>query len=119
MEIAQALATFLVQIEADGRSPHTRRQYARHIRALERWLIQSGKSRDVTTITHQAIAEFLVAPLERCRPDGNPRKPTTLNAVRTSVRCFFGHLAATGTIESNPARLVRRARCSPPPPRAI
>ena len=34
MTIDDALSLFLVQLEADGRSPHTIEQYRRHVRAL-------------------------------------------------------------------------------------
>jgi integrase/recombinase XerC len=39
--------------------------------------------------------------------------------MRTSLRMFFRYLHEAGTIPENPARLVRRAICSPPPPRAL
>jgi integrase/recombinase XerC len=39
--------------------------------------------------------------------------------MRTSIRCFAQHLHQSGVIANNPARLLRRARCAPPPPRAL
>ena len=38
MQVQTALDRFLVQLEADGRSPHTIRQYRRHVRLLAAWL---------------------------------------------------------------------------------
>ena len=119
MKLQQALAMFLVQLDANGRSSHTVRQYSRHVRALDRWLHESGKNPDVANITHQVIAEFLVSPAAKCRPDGNSKMPTSANALRTSLRCFFAYLFECGAIPSNPARLIKRAMCSPPPPRAL
>ena len=39
--------------------------------------------------------------------------------MRTSVRCLAKHLHDAGLIATNPARLLRRARCAPPPPKAL
>ncbi len=38
MTLTEAMDLFQVQLEADGRSEHTRRQYARHLRVLCAWL---------------------------------------------------------------------------------
>lgn len=114
MQIDEALDLFLVQLDADGRSSHTRAQYARHVRVLARWY-----DGPIERITHEDLAKFLVSPEARLRPDGKPKKPTAMNALRTSVRCFFSYLAASGTLPRDPARLVRRARCAPAPPRGL
>ena len=42
MRVHDALARFLLQLEADGRSPHTLGQYGRHVRLLITWLTQAG-----------------------------------------------------------------------------
>lgn len=39
--------------------------------------------------------------------------------MRTSIRCFAKHLHDSGLVATNPARMLRRARCAPPPPRAL
>src|SRR5262249_26292060 len=41
------------------------------------------------------------------------------NALRTSLRTFFRYAHEAGYTRSNPARLVRRALCGIPPPRAL
>lgn len=114
MRISDALEEFLLQLDADGRSSHTRDQYERHVRALARW--HSGP---IEAVTHETLARFLVSSEVRLRPDGKPKKATAVNALRTSVRCFFAYLAASGVLERDPARLVRRARCATPPPKAL
>lgn len=116
MKIAEALDLFLTQLQADGRSEHTIRQYRRHVRALERWLAPRDS---VGEITHLDIARFFASPAARQRPDGSQKRATSTNALRTSLRCFFGYLHQAGLISVNPARLLRRAICSPPPPRAL
>jgi site-specific recombinase XerC len=66
MTIDQALERFLVQLEADGRSPHTIGQYRRHVRALSRWARDAGPRSDrIEDLDHEAIAAFLASP---CRP---------------------------------------------------
>ena len=42
MKILDALERFVIQLEADGRSPHTVRQYQRHVRALAAWVGRFG-----------------------------------------------------------------------------
>jgi len=115
MQIEVALGKFVTQLEADGRSPHTVLQYQRHVRLLASWL---GRT-PVEKVDHERLAEFLGTDVARCRPDGVGKKPTSTNALRSSLRCFFAYLHAAGEIPSNPARLIRRARCSGPPPRAL
>ena len=119
MEIDDALGLYLVQLDADGRSVHTRRQYERHIRLLGRWLRASARATVVGEITHQVLAEFLVSPEARDRPDGRPKKATATNALRSSLRTFFAYAHAAGLTPTNPARLIRRARCAPAPPRGL
>ncbi|MFO1052234.1 MAG: tyrosine-type recombinase/integrase [Planctomycetota bacterium] len=119
MQIQEALAAFQAQLDADGRSPHTRKQYARHAAALGRWLARTDRSTDLAQLDHRALAEFVAAPEARDRPDGKRKKATSTNALRTSMRCLFAFLADSGLLPGNPARLLRRARCSPPPPRAL
>ena len=119
MEIEEALERYQVQLEADGRSVHTRRQYARHGRLLARWLRESGGSTDVRLISHEDIATFLIAPVARTRPDGKPKKATATNALRSSLRTLFAFVHAAGYAPTNAARLIRRARCAPPPPRGL
>src|SRR5262245_47081756 len=114
MHIEKALERFVLQLEADGRSPHTIDQYKRHVRLLARW--HTGA---VETVTHETLERFLISPEARLRDDGKPKKATAMNSLRSSVRGFFSYLAAAGVLERDPSRLVRRARCSPPPPRTL
>lgn len=119
MDLARARDAFLLQLDADGRSPHTRGQYRRHLGALERWLAATGRPSGLAAIDHGTLAAFLVSDAARCRPDGGAKKATSTNALRTSLRAFFGYAHAAGLVATNPARLIRRARCAPPPPRAL
>jgi integrase/recombinase XerD len=117
--ISDALSAYLTQLDADGRSMHTRAQVRRHVLLLGRWLAAHEHPGDVESLSAELLAQFLVSPDARARPDGSAKKATTTNALRTSLRCFCAHLHAAGVIAVNPARLVRRARCSPPPPKPL
>lgn len=119
MRIEDALGRFVVQLHADGRSGHTVRQYQRHVRALAAWLAEQRRFDQVAAITHEVIAAFLVSPRAGNRPDGRPKKATSANALRSSLRTFFAYLHRAGVIDQDPTRLVRLARCGPPPPRAF
>lgn len=118
MHVQAALQAFLLQLEADGRSPHTIGQYRRHGTALATWLA-ARKVTSVAKLTPDLIAAFFAdgAAKNSCR--GGPKKAVSLNAMRTSIRCFCSHLHDSGHVPTNAARLLRRARCTPPPPRAL
>jgi integrase/recombinase XerC len=119
MDLQQALQVYLLQLRADGRSPHTIKNYERHLGSLLDWLVKCGKSAALDEITPQVLAEFLVSDDVRASGRGGLRSTSTVNAVRTSLRVVFGWLHDAGHTRINPARLIRRAICSPPPPKAL
>ena len=114
MKIQAALEQFLLQLEADGRSPHTIGQYRRHVRAFAAWAACVGHSGRVRAVDHQTIARFLAAPQAKCRPDGAEKRPGSVNSLRTSIRGFFGYLHGAGMIGEDPTRLVRRGHLLAP-----
>ena len=61
MTIDEALEKFLIQLEADGRSPHTIGQYRRHVRTLARWCRDVRHGGRVSDITHEDLARFLTS----------------------------------------------------------
>ena len=119
MHLQAALQAFLLQLEADGRSPHTIGQYRRHGAALANWLAATNSPTDVAKLTPALLARFFAddAAKNSCR--GGPKKAVSLNAMRTSIRCFAAWLHQSGLASTNAARMLRRARCAPPPPRAL
>jgi integrase/recombinase XerC len=119
MRLQDALDRYVVQLEADGRSEHTVGQYRRHVALLGRWLAQEGRSDELAAIDHESLAQFLVSPDARGSRRGGAKRPTSMNALRTSLRTFFGYIHAAGWTRENPARLVRRARCAGPSPRGL
>lgn len=119
MRIETALDRYLVQLEADGRSEHTRAQYRRHILLLAAWARHEGLSGEIEDFGHEDLAAFLASPQARTRRGGGLKRATTVNALRSSLRTFFGYQHEAGYVAANPARLIRRARCGAPPPRAL
>jgi len=119
MELDEARERFLVQVQADGRSVHTLHQYARHLALFARWARRGAVYRDVASIGHEDLARFLTAPVALCRPDGARKKPTSVNALRASLRGFFGYCTRAQWVARDPSRVLRNARCSPPPPKAM
>jgi site-specific recombinase XerD len=114
MQLQEALAAFDDQLRADGRSDHTIRQYARHLRAFARTAPPT-----LAEITPAVVAAFMNADAARNRPDGKPKRATSVNALRSTLRTFFAYAHAAGWMPTNPARLLRRARTGTPPPRAL
>ena len=115
MQIQEALDQYLVQLEGDGRSHHTVHQARRHVRMLAVWV----GATDIAAIKHEDVARFLASDIVRKRADGKPRKPSSGNSLRSSLRAFFAYAHASGLATTNAARLVRRATCAPARPRAL
>jgi site-specific recombinase XerD len=110
MRIEQALEKYVLQLRGNGRSDHTIGQVRRHVRLFEEWLAGDD---DLAVIDHETVALFLASETVTKRADGKTRKPTSANALRSSLRCFFGFAHAAGYATANPARLVQRALRSP------
>lgn len=119
MHMADALARYTLQLAADGRSPHTVGQVRRHVGALLRWLEAGNGPVRVERLRHEDLARYLASPAAQKTPDGRPRKATSGNATRTTLRVFFRYAADAGYTETNVARLVRLARTGSPPPRML
>lgn len=120
MDIDQALERFLLQLRADGRSPHTVGQYRRHIRLFAHWAHEDGTCGDaVEGIDHEDVARFLTSHVATSRPDGKRKRATAMNCLRSSIRGFFGFLHRAGYIPRDPSTVLRRAVCGQAPPRAL
>jgi integrase/recombinase XerC len=121
MQIEEALDKFLVQLQADGRSPHTIQQYARHIGLMARWVRDvRPRGARVEDIDHETVARFLVSDAATSRAHGSGQKlATSANCLRSSIKGFFRYLHAAGHLREDPTRLVRRALTSTPPPKGL
>lgn len=119
MRLQDALDSFLLQLEADGRSPHTLGQYGRQIRRLGQWLAGEGRDDKLDGVTPEVLARFLVSSSARVTSLGATRRPVTVNMTRTALRTFFRFAFDADLIPTNPARRVRLAITSPPPPKTL
>jgi len=116
MRIQDALAEFALVLEGNGRSRHTIDQYRRHVHALISWL---APEEDVVAITTTSLARFLASPAARETKKGRERRPGSVNALRGSLKGFCAFLHEAGHLPTNPARMIRRARCGSLPPRYL
>jgi integrase/recombinase XerD len=119
MRIDHALSRFLVQLQADGRSPHTIAQDARHLRRFGAWLEAEGLPGGVAALEPERVARFLASAEAQRRPDGRTKRTGTLNALRSSLRGFCAYLETSGFVERSPARVLRMARVGATPPRGM
>ncbi len=119
MDITEALDRFILQLQADGRSPHTVGQYRRHIRTLARWCRDVRHSGRVSGISHEDLARFLTARQARMSARGGEKKASSVNCLRASLRGFFGYVHRAGYAREDPSVVIRRARCGHPPPNAL
>ena len=110
MRIEDALERFLLQLRANGCSEHTVKQNERHIRLFSSWTATTGAEGAVERVTTEGIARFLGDPDTLTRPDGEPKKASSMNALRSSLRGFFRFLDRSGFVTQNPTRLLARAR---------
>jgi len=119
MQLQDALGLFLAQLRADGRSRHTIAQYRRHVGQLARWGASIGLSCEIEEIDHVVLARFLGSPEALLGRDGAEKMPVSVNALRTSLRVFGAYLADADYLPKNPARLIKRGRGGPAPPRGL
>jgi len=115
MLLSEVLAAYVIQQTANGRSIHTQRQIARHGRLL----VQSLGDPQVERVRHEAVAAFFASDAVTRTADGSPRRASSANALRSSVRGLFAFAHAAGYAPTNAARLVRRSRVPPARPRAL
>lgn len=119
MRIEEALERYLVQLQADGRSPITLGQYRRGVLLLARWAAEAGESGEVEELGHEDLARFLCAPVARLRRDGHPKKPSSMNVLRGVLKTFFGYVHRAAYVREDPSRLIRMAVCGRPQPKAL
>ena len=119
MQIHSALSRFILQLQADGRSTNTTEQYKRHVILLQSSLAREGHSGEVEDVTPDDLAGFLASPTVRETAAGKPRRASSANAVRGSLRGFFRYLVRSEVLTRDPSRLIRRAITAPAPPRGL
>lgn len=121
MRIEKALERFVTQLEADGRSVYTIGQYRRHVQLFARWAHDARpRCAAIERVSHEDVAAFLASPAATsCAGSTVAKKASSSNCLRTSLRVFLAHCHRAGYARQDAGRLVRLARCAPPPPRGL
>lgn len=115
MQLSEVLAAYVTQLAGNGRAIHTQRQATRHGKLL----IAALGDPPVERIRHEEVARFFASDAVKRTADSSPRRPSSANALRSSIRCLFAFAHAAGYAPQNAARLVRRSRVPPARPRAL
>jgi integrase/recombinase XerC len=106
MKLKAAIERFDCQLAADGRSANTRAAYRRDLRKFAEW--QGNQS--VSRVKPDDLARFLTSDGVLVGPDGQTRKPISVNRTKSALRSFFAFCAESGWCKENPARLVKSSR---------
>jgi integrase/recombinase XerC len=106
MKLSTAIKRFDTQLQADGKSEHTRGAYLRDLIELRSWLDADPEAAMITTTM---LAGYLVA-------DSNGSSAISRNRTKTALRMFFKFLTDAGYLEANPARLIKNGRTEPKTP---
>jgi integrase/recombinase XerC len=104
VRLSTAIRRFNTQIQADGKSEHTRGAYLRDLGKFKDWL---GDDRDITNIEPDSLARYFASELPATKP------AISANRTKTALRVFFQFLTDAGYIEANPARLIKNGRTEP------
>jgi integrase/recombinase XerC len=116
MRLSQAIPHFDRQMAANGRSGHTRSAYLRDLRALSRWV---GEDPELSAITPDHLARFLISDMVLCTPTGLPRAAISINRTKSALRSFFAFCVEAGFLRENPARLIRSSPARPKEPSTL
>jgi integrase/recombinase XerC len=109
MRLLTAIRRFDRQIQADGRSSHTRHAYMRDLHYLSEYV---GRETDVRAIRAPALVRYFST--STGGTEGSA--PIRGNRPKCAVRAFFRFLEEAGHIRENPARLIKNHRSDPKPP---
>jgi len=115
MRLKTAIERFDRQLAADGRSSNTRAAYRRDLGKFAEWFGNQSVSR----VKPDDLARFLISDRVLLRPDGQPRKPISVNRTKSALRSFFAFCANSGWTKENPARLIKSSPATPKEPTVL
>jgi len=116
MTLQTAIRHFEAQLQADGKCPGTRHYY---LWDLDRLAEALGPGTPIRSITPHRLAQFVNSPGFACTPSGHPKKPSSVNRSKSTLRVFFRFLVESDYLTRDPARLIRDARVQQPMARAM
>ena len=115
MKLRAAIERFDRQMAADGRSGYTRAAYWRDLVKFVEWF----GDQCVSKVKPDDLARFLTSEGVLMRPDGQPRKPISVNRTKSALRSFFAFCANSGWTKENPGRLIRFSPATPKEPTVL
>lgn len=110
MRLSNAIQRFDTQMNADGKSSHTRGAYLRDLRKFKGWLHADP---DIVGITPDTLARYLASNIPATKPEIST---ISANRTKTALRVFFQFLTDAGHLETNPTRLIKNGRTEQRPP---
>jgi len=100
MRLSDATTHFTRQLAANACSIHTQKAYARDLRAFARWtkIPESGLGRDaaLSAIKPDDLARLLISDAVLRTPDGQSRKPITINRTKAGPALVLRLLRGVG-----------------------
>jgi integrase/recombinase XerC len=116
MTLQTAIRRFEAQLQADGKCPGTRHYYLWDLNRMAKAL---GPGTPIRTITPHRLALYVNSSGFACKPNGQPKKPASVNRSKSTLRVFFRFLVDSDYLVRDPARLIRDARVQRPAARAM
>ena len=113
MRLSECIPAFHLQLEADGKSPHTVSSYLRDVGMLAGFL---GTDPPVPSITPDDVNRFLLSDAVQRLPDGRAKKRGSVAKIKLSLRAFFRWVHERGMMGEDLSRHIRTGRMARPLP---
>ena len=111
MKLKTAIEEFTLHLRACGMSPHTIGSYGHDL-----GLLADFTDTPVERVTSGVLDRFVTSRTVTHKADGSPKKPGSIDKVKTSLKAFFRWAEEAGRVRRNPAatlRLKQRRRPAP------
>ena len=115
MRMTDARNSFLIFLEANGRSPRTIDGYRRDLDML---LAFTGNV-DLVDFTSDRVHAFLISEPVRLRKDGKTRAPVTVNRTKAAAKSFGRYLVQAGLVDRDPTGTIEIRRANRNSPQAL
>lgn len=110
MQLDQAIRDFETQLRANQRSPHTVSSYMRDLGEFRAWLASEAGPADVRRIDAATVCRFAMAHCVTHTEDRRPKRASSVDKVKMTLRALFRYLVDAGVIATNPARVLKYRR---------
>jgi integrase/recombinase XerC len=110
MRLDEAINEFETQLRANQRSLHTISSYLRDLAEFRTWLAEQRLPDEVLGLGASTLCRFATARCVTHTEDGRPKRASSIDKVKMSLRAFCRYLFDAGVIATNPARVLRYRR---------